>query len=398
MSLLERLASLGEKKLGNHQNAEARNIIKEHLRTSFDNIDIKEERFEAPVASDSWASILLDGEEIDAHLYDYTGTRGSSVEGDLYFAGKWAQKSSRKKFKNKIVVFQFNLLLHRVIQIGLAFKSGAKGVIVVSDHADYIQRSIGFPPALGECTIPAVGVTQRTYERLKNSRVQTVTIQYTTRIEALEGCNIRVDFKGIMKSEKYIVLGAHYDSWFGGAQDNCSAVQLLMDLINDLVINNQTVLHNNLRILFFDGEETGLFGSHHHAEHQDLGKYLFYFNLEMPIPTKTGKIKTMFYSRHDLVRKSIPMLKLLRMRIIPVPFSLFYRFSPIFPADIDTFNRNNVPGISTFCSNPFLHTPLDNQDNIDFGDYDALKNMYLSLIVEVDRRCSVLYQSASDTS
>ena len=92
------------------------------------------------------------------------------------------------------------------------------------------------------------------------SSVQTVSVENTGLV------NIEAVRRG--RSDSEIVLAAHYDSVAGspGAVDNASGCAVILAAASRLV---QTPLENDLRIILFDGEESGLVGSRWWVESLD---------------------------------------------------------------------------------------------------------------------------------
>lgn len=386
MEVFEKITALGEKKIGSKANKSARNYIRDYIKKNFPKASIYEEKFIVTSTTNNKATLFANGKKINSHLYDNTGAEGNNADGELYIAGKFLSKRERKKARGKIVVFFLNNYVHRIIQVNQAKKSDAAGVLLVSKPENYIQRGIGFPYIYGKCEIPVVGISMGDFTYLKSNAIQNIKINYTTTYTQSEGANLIVDFPGKNKNDKdVLLLGAHYDSWYSGCQDNCIAVQLLIDILEEFYIHKKKTPGRTLRAIFFDGEETGLFGSTHHVNNNDLSIYKLFLNLEMPIPTREGKIKSLSYSDHRHVKKCIPNLSLLRKGIITIPFKYFYRIFPMFPSDIEYFNQKGVPGISTFCNNPNVHTPLDNKENIDFSKYDMIRNLLVDIIYNIDR-------------
>jgi leucyl aminopeptidase len=83
--------------------------------------------------------------------------------------------------------------------------------------------------------------------------------------------NIEVVMHGSRSDEKYVVIGAHYDSnseipdhLAPGADDNASGVAGLLEVVRILKDHS---MRNTLRIVFFSNEEVGQRGSEDYVKH-----------------------------------------------------------------------------------------------------------------------------------
>ena len=92
---------------------------------------------------------------------------------------------------------------------------------------------------------------------LKSKKIKFVEQKYS--YFNFKGTNIIVDL-GNLKSKKYIILSAHFDAVTNspGANDDASGIAILIDVIKRL---SKLKLKNRVRIIFFDDEEIGRFGS-----------------------------------------------------------------------------------------------------------------------------------------
>ncbi|MCP4132052.1 MAG: M28 family peptidase [bacterium] len=389
LELLNQLTDLGEKKAGTKAGKQAQKHISQYVKNTFPEAAVSKESFSVTSVKKSEASLIANGKNSPAHLYDNTGVEGSFVEAELYLAGRRISTKDKPLVKGKIVVFYHNVLFHRIFQVISAYEAGAVGVILVSKSGEYIQKGIGYPYMLGHCPIPAVGITIDVWKSYQASSVKRVRLDYSTKLGKFTAGNIIADFgkksTGTAVENDTIVIGAHFDSWDIGTHDNGIAVQLLVDILKKIYIEDKKKLNKSIRAIFFDAEEIGLLGSGHHAAVNNLDQYAFYMNLEMPVPTYAGGLKTISYSGHSLAKKSISAFKLLLKGIFPVPLNLFYRFSPVFPADIHAFYIKDIPCMTTFCRNPHIHTPLDTLENIKLDQYNTMRDLLVDIIYAVDK-------------
>lgn len=78
--------------------------------------------------------------------------------------------------------------------------------------------------------------------------------------------NIIAEVPGTTKPEEVVLVGAHYDAFFAGADDNSTGVAALMELARVL---SQYKFERTVRFVGFDLEEFGLVGSSRYVEAQN---------------------------------------------------------------------------------------------------------------------------------
>lgn len=76
--------------------------------------------------------------------------------------------------------------------------------------------------------------------------------------------NITVEFSGSLDPSRIILVSAHYDAWFVGANDNGSGVSALLELAR---LWRTFEGRHTLRVLFTDQEEMGLLGMSEYLRH-----------------------------------------------------------------------------------------------------------------------------------
>ena len=142
-----------------------------------------------------------------------------------------------------------------------AASAGARAVII------YNNAPGGYGGTLGEPSkIPALALSgddgKQLLAQLSQSKI-TLAIASDTRVEKKTARNIIATKRGAR--DNVIVLGGHYDSVEEGqgANDNGSGIAVLLELARGLA-TRQT--QNTLRLIAFDAEELGLYGSRHYVE------------------------------------------------------------------------------------------------------------------------------------
>jgi hypothetical protein len=76
--------------------------------------------------------------------------------------------------------------------------------------------------------------------------------------EGWEIHNLVVEFPGATRPDEVVLVTAHYDVWYQGADDNSSGVAVLLELARALADKEHS---RTIRIVAFDAEEVGLIGS-----------------------------------------------------------------------------------------------------------------------------------------
>lgn len=112
-------------------------------------------------------------------------------------------------------------------------------------------------------------------ELLKNKKIKYKLEGY--RFFGNKGKNIIIEFGN---GKKYSIASAHYDvvSRSPGANDDASAMAVLLKVIDKL---NRIKIKNKIKIIFFDQEEIGRFGSRSYIEKYGLKNLIGIYNLEL---------------------------------------------------------------------------------------------------------------------
>jgi aminopeptidase YwaD len=374
IQLLTRLVDLGEKKICSENNQRAQELIREEMeRRLSGRYAYSEEEFPVKVCRGNQAKVYGDNKYYNAHLLDYTGAGGNNVKGELVFLGDGAERDFRNNaVEGKIVACRYGLANHRILQVERAKQYNAAGIIIISRHSDIFQIGTGYPEFKEPSAIPALSIIKRDWCFLSKYVGKQITVEYQQRIESGKAKNLIFDLLHD-KSDKYIVIGAHFDSWGGGAQDNSIGVVLLVALAEYIAKRGYK---KNIRLIFFNAEEVGMVGSKWHVNHTDSKNYLAYINLEMPVPCKNSAIRAVLFSHEPHIRNSISFIQLLRNCFLPVPLRVVYRIrNTIFPSDVDSFFRKGIPCITTYCSNIYYHTSEDTVDKLNLKMYPAVFSM-----------------------
>ncbi len=112
---------------------------------------------------------------------------------------------------------------------------------------------------------------------LKNKKIKFIEQNYT--YLTFKGTNIIVNC-GNLKAKKYTILSAHFDVVPNspGANDDASGIAILIDVIEQL---KKLKLKNQVRVIFFDDEEIGRFGSISYIKKYGMKDLTAVYHLEL---------------------------------------------------------------------------------------------------------------------
>ncbi len=164
----------------------------------------------------------------------------------------------------------------------LAMERGAKGVLFINREGggQLLARTGSF---IGEALpLPIYSITQeegRWLQRLlARERPVRVRMETRSRCREIETANLVVRLRG--RSPEKVIVGAHFDSWdLGqGALDNGLGVAQLFALAHAL---RERDLARTVELVWFNGEEQGLWGSRHAAAQLGDAPVVAMINLDM---------------------------------------------------------------------------------------------------------------------
>lgn len=233
------------------------------------------------------ASVTVNGVKYDALAAVYSG-EAEDLTADLYYdaeseKGKLTDLENEerlKKFKGKIV-----LTSERTGDFALtAHKAGALGVVVIWPQPEPWLHHMTIGTVWGNptihdmyryCRIPFLGVNRETGLKLKEMCTK-------------EGCKAALNIKmnnGIVKtsmpvitipgkSEKYVLVSGHYDSWYEGITDNATSNAATLEIAR-ILYEHRNELKRSVKIAFWSGHSDGRYaGSSWYVDNQweDLNK------------------------------------------------------------------------------------------------------------------------------
>lgn len=325
------------------------------------------------------------GMEFDAQSFSYSGT--GHVVAPVVDAGT-GQPSDYDGLdvRGKIVLVDNGGAYHRTVQveqimarggIGMIYVSGSPRNLIQTGSVRWGQR----PPV----SIPTVTVAAGTGAGLRaqlakgpqkmDLEVQGERVDVTTR-------NIIGMRKGSTYPDRYIVVAGHYDSWWSGANDNCSAVGTLLSMV---AANKDQNPAYSMIYIGWGAEEPGLVGSYTWIwRHQDLiPRIAMNINLEeTATATFSGGAPTALPSTTLSFGSTSPAMLALTMGSAAANLVVAPVVAPIvaeralsggiIATDIEGFYAQGVQGVSTASASPYYHTTGDTFDTVNASDLERV--------------------------
>jgi aminopeptidase YwaD len=374
MQTLNELAAFGNKRAGTDEDEKAAH----YLEGRWQKAGLTEVHFETftfpkfELASSS-LSIGLDGAgaaPMTHEVFAYSGT--GQADADIAYVGKGHPTDyDGKDVTGKIVLVDHDDTFHRTAQLALVAQHGGVAMLWASTAPnDLIQvgaasltdGQLGPAPAISISATDAKKI--RDAVTAKKSAHAAVVVKASTR--PAQGRNLVGTLAGSDPSGAYIVVGAHYDTWFTGSFDNGTGVAATVAIAEDLAQRGGRKL--GLRFVAYDAEEVGLFGGYDYLrKHVVLANepMLGFVNLEEPANHNDGR-KVIAHTNGSSFGAATTDPTFQSLVPINVPLDVLPpAFGGVIPTDIQGMYRFGLQGTSTFAESPFYHTNADTPDKVD---------------------------------
>lgn len=324
------------------------------------------------------------GDAITAESFPYSGTGRLQRAGIVDGGSGSPSDLGGKDVKGKVVLVDNSATYHRTVQVENLMRAGAAAMIYVSASPKNLIQTGAVrwgqrPPA----TIPAVSVGSSTGEAIRARMAQgPITLDLDVQGERVDALtrNIVGVRRGTRYPDRYVVVAGHYDSWYAGANDNCTAVGTLLATIE---ANKDVAPAYTMIYIGWGAEEPGLVGSYTWIRrHQDLiGKTVLNVNLEETAsatfnsgsPTSLPSITLTTGSSAPAMQALVTAAAASNVVLPPVvaPLGVYRAISGgIIATDIEGFYAQGVQGFSTASSSPYYHTTEDTEDKINTADLE----------------------------
>ena len=370
---LEDLAAFGEKRAGTPEGRQAG----EYLLQRFDDAGLEGVTFESSSflsweLTSSQLALTIDGTAAPmAHeAFAYSGS--GQVEAELVNVGTGHDGAyDDVDVSGKIVLVTRDPLFHRSTQYRLVIENGGVAMLYISQSPEnLIQVGTVADPEDGMGPIPTVTVGADDGETLvaalNDGSVVTARIEVDASITPAVGRNVVGRLWGDPPRGEYLLLGAHYDTWYAGSTDNGTGVAALLEVAEAMAQVDDR--RYGLVFVAYDGEELGLFGGYDYLrDHLIVGDepVLAFINFEMPATEPNG-LCTLAHTNGGPLQ---PVLRaagvddlypiMVGMEVVPT------LFGGIIPTDIQGMYWSGVQGVTTACDAAYYHTPEDTVEKID---------------------------------
>ncbi|HWN95003.1 MAG TPA: M28 family peptidase [Methylomirabilota bacterium] len=199
--------------------------------------------------------------------------------------------------------------------------------------------------------------------------------------------------------QEFILVGAHYDHLgFGeggamlrsgednkihpGADDNASGAAVVLELarlLADEQHRNPALLQRGVVFAFWSGEELGVLGSSHFAEHPTvpLSNIVAYINFDMVGRLRDKKLMLQGVGSSSAWRRWI------ERRNVSAGFSAVLQEDPYLPTDVTAFYPRGIPVLSFFTgSHDDYHRPTDTADKVNYDGVERIVKFARGLILD----------------
>ncbi len=205
---------------------------------------------------------------------------------------------------------------------------------------------------------------------------------------------------------QFVMLGAHYDHLghgesassretkeeqgriHHGADDNASGVAAVLELaanLGDERRRKPESFQHGLLFAFWSGEELGLLGSSHFAEHPplSLSNVVAYMNFDMVGRLRENKLYLQGIASSTLWRR------LIEKRNVASGFNLGLQDDPYLPTDTTALYPKQVPVLSFFTgSHEDYHRPTDTADQLNYEGLERITRFAGLLLRDLAKEAS----------
>lgn len=277
-----------------------------------------------------------------------------------------------KDVAGKIALVVRDAAYHRSAQYIQAVEHGAIAMLYVSQAPNnLIQIGTVADPEDGAGPIPSVSIGKDDGDTLiaalTNGQRVEAEIAVVAETRSAIGRNIVGRLRGSTPGGEYLLIGAHYDTWYTGSADNGTGVAAVIEIAEAFARRGG----RNFDLIFvaYDGEELGLFGGYDWLRrHVVVGRepMLAWINFEMPAADPLPTIRGLGHTSGSPIAAALEesgtrMLYNLYggMELVPV------LFGGSIPTDIQGMYWFGIQGFTTAADARYYHTAEDTPDKVD---------------------------------
>ncbi len=385
---MARCADFGAKRPGSAAGYAMGDRIAERFRAA--GLETSLESFHMPVWQSGATQMAIAagpgaGTSYPTETFPYSGT--GDVKAPVVDLGNGGPSDyDGKDVKGKVVLVDRSDTYHRTVQIQQAADHGAAAMLLISASPDNLiqtgtVKDAQRPPA----AIPGVTVGSADGARLRAQMAGgTVTLAIKARGARVDGVarNVIGVRRGTTHPDKYVVVAGHYDSWYAGAFDNCTAVGSLLALAEPAA--NPNPAYTTIYI-GWDAEEPGLNGSYTWlAEHQDLVPNIV-LNVNLEETANDGPPQFALTTGAPGLLTSIGASALTAGFTPVIAPVTAYRLTSggVIATDLEGFYGSGVQGVSTASLSDYYHTTADTAEKINLGDLERVTSYLRNLVRNV---------------
>ncbi|MGY5858589.1 MAG: M28 family metallopeptidase [Candidatus Thorarchaeota archaeon] len=371
---VDRLCGFGQKVAGTEAEVQAANYLYDRLK-DFGFSRLEKQPFDVHGWDPRSSTVKIMSpikKEVESTLFPYC--KSESVKGPVVPIES-AEEDSSLSDKGLIAFADWGDDVYLSVRANYyrAVKLGYKGLIVAGPQDDLLKVVV--IPCGGLLEIPVVCITKDEGDSLRSMMDKgEVTVSIETYVEISEKSqshNVVAILDGDGTSEHEIVVGAHYDSWFKGAADNCAPAATVLELARlfQAEAEKGNLPKRTIRFLFYGAEESGsndfyfwLVGSQSYVrDNQDsVAKTAAVLSLDSTGYTHPAT------DHIDATADVLDFAKSLKADQGKVP-SLTYGSPPSYGSDHWFFEISGVPTIyGVAFTSPLYHTQKDDPEHLDF--------------------------------
>lgn len=352
-----------------------------------------------------------DGNEYEAVLGGYQtnfNTEGFK-EFEIIYAGKGTKNDLENlDLKDKLVLVDINQEEEWWVNYPAyqAYLKGAAAIIVVQEagYAEVDPRALNAQDICGPADAVAFSMSQTDAQVLKEtitaSGNSSIKVNFDAKSTVVLNGNTYNYYGKIMGKdpESYIILSAHYDSYFAGFQDDNAAIALMLGVAKGLIDSNykpeKTIIFNALAAEEWGTSNTrydwstGAYNQIYRVHPEWVGKAVVDINFELPAfeHTSADEIRAI-YELHNYLEKFT--------KIVPSVDGVYKDgISVVSPlrtwSDDFSFASAGVPALrNDFQDSEFMrthyHSQFDNEDTYNEKSLLFHQNLYGLLTIYYDR-------------
>jgi aminopeptidase YwaD len=257
---IKKLSEIGQKESGSSREHEAARYIAEKLNEiGFENVQM--ESFRVASWQNNGTEVRVEqpvSMVIPSVPFGYSpSTPPNGIEAELVYVGKGREIDYRgKKVDGAIALVDCDNEVFWVRQYILAVKNGASALIRSSPLEKFIKiETIGMKAPL---SIPFIAIPGNYANKLINlmskNKVELFIKSETSLDPNGTSYNVVGEINPKNNCKEKIFLTSHYDSWFMGANDNATAVAVMLEVSRALIQQN---LRRQIKFVSFGSEESG---------------------------------------------------------------------------------------------------------------------------------------------